>query len=156
MESKCKLKRRINVQIHNTKGELLWEGHNSTVNSGLNLIVFLLAQQAGVTTYSGLSYCAIGTSNTAIAAGQTQLVAESARLAFTSAVTIVGNQLTVQTYFAAASCSVVINEMGIFGNGATGAANSGTMFARVLALYDNSLLAQDLIVTWSIALTALD
>jgi hypothetical protein len=124
--------------------------------SGLNLLILLLAQQAGVTTYSGINYCAIGTSSTAISSSQTQLVAESYRAAFTSAITISNNQLTVQTFMAAAHCSVNIQELGLFGNGATGTANSGTMFARVLASYNNTTLAQDLVLTWSVSLSSQD
>jgi len=145
----------VNVQIHNTKGELLWEGHNTTVMSGLNLLALMLAQQAGITTYSGLNYCSIGTSATPIVSPQTQLVAETYRLPFTSLITVTNNQLAVQTFFPAAHCTVNIQELGLFAM-ATGTANSGTMYARVLAAYDNSVLAQDLIVTWSVAFNSLD
>ena len=147
MESKVK----CNVQIRNTKGELRWEGHNMTVAAGLDLLILLLAQQAGVTTYSGLNYCAIGTSSVGPDSSQTELVSEIGRNQFSSPIVVSGNQLSTQTFFPAASCSVVIQELGIFAM-ANGAVNSGTMYARAMALYDNSSLAEDLIVSWSLAI----
>ncbi len=122
------------------------ERSNLTVNTGLYLALDLLNPASGVT---GLNYCAIGTSTTAPSAAQTTLVAEASRKVFT-AVSRVTTTLTVTTFFTAAQSTYNIKEAGLFGNGATGAANSGTMFCRSLISYDNSAGLVDLTILWTI------
>ncbi len=134
-------------EIRSVDGKLLAEGENKEVVVGLTLLANLLIGTAGV---SYLSYQAIGTGTTAVAASQTQLATETARAQFGIWAVTPGAStvtLTIQTFFPAAICTVHIKEAGCFGNGATITANSGTMFNRSLIDFDNSSLAQDLVFT---------
>ena len=144
-----KISANVKIQDAHTN-EILWQGNNITVDGGLDLALFLLF---GDSDYSGLSYCAIGTSVSSPSPSDTQLGAEVARHGFTSEVVVSSGVASIQTYFPASECSVNIKELGIFGNGATDTVNSGTLFARVSTSYDNSSLTKDIVVTWAISLT---
>ena len=134
-------------EIHSLDGKLLAEADNKEVVVGLNLLANLLIGTAG---YTGLNYMAIGTGTTAVAAAQTQLTTETKRNRLTIWNVSNGSTtsvLVIQTFYLGTVCSVFIKEAGLFGNGATGTANSGTMFNRSLISFDNSSLKQDLILT---------
>lgn len=104
---------------------------NLITDVGNNLMRDVLG---GFVTDGRIYYCAIGTSSTAPAAGQTQLVAESFRKAITAYDNTIGTgQIKETTYIAPGEANVSIQELGWFaGSGATGAANSGVMIARTL------------------------
>ncbi len=148
----AKFKANVFIRDAHTQ-ELLWQGCNMTVDGGLTLALQNLFNVSG---YTGLNYCAIGTGTTAPAHGDTQLGTETARNQFTSDVVIIGSQATIQTFFLASQCTVRIRELGLFGNGATSTANSGTLFARVLCDFDNSTLAKDIVVTWIVSMINTD
>ena len=112
---------------------------NLVVNTGLYMAGDILIDVVN----TGLTYQAIGTSNTAVAASDTTLVAEAAR-AQASARSRTGAVITVTTFFVAADCTYNIKEVGIFGNAATAVADSGTLFSRALLNEDNSAGANDL------------
>lgn len=139
-----------NVKIQDAHSlDVLWEGHNITVAGGLDLALFLLF---GDSDYSGLTYCAVGTSASTPSSGDMTLGTEVSRHQFTSDVVISTGTASIQTYFPASECSVNIKELGLFGNGASNTANSGTLFAHVSTSYDNTSLAKDIVITWSITL----
>lgn len=148
-ESKFKVSGRIEIRDAKT-GELLKSAENLDVDSGLNLVAQFLNPSSGVT---GLTHCAIGTGTTAPAGGNTQITTEVARLQITS-YSVVNNQFTAMTFFPAATCTYHIKEVGTFGNGATGTANSGTMFNHSLIDYDNSSSPKDLVISSIITLLA--
>ena len=138
------------VQIYNTKGELLTEADNLEVDTGLNIIVNLLNNNPA---FTGLNYFAFGTGATAPTSGDTSLGAETFRDVFTNSDT--GTNTFIATLFVLASnCSIHIKEAGLFGNGATAVANSGTLFSRALIDYDNSALQNDLVFSWTATFTA--
>ena len=113
----------------------------------------MLRDAAGYDT--GLTYCALGSDNTAPGVGQTQLVNEGGgaamRLPITTK-TLAANVLTFSTFFPAASSTLTIEEVAIFGHSTAGdTENSGIMFSRWLESIDNSGAVFDL--TFSYELT---
>jgi hypothetical protein len=109
--------------------------HNLTVNAGLDMIRDLLAGDAlgGITTFK------VGTDNTAVVAGQTDLVASVHSNTVTSK-TKGAQQLVVKYFLGSASANGhTLREAGLF-NGA------GTMYARVV-------LASDIVKTSSLTVT---
>jgi len=142
------IKCNVSLRDANT-GEILAKARNMVVTTGQALTGNLLINSAGYST--GLSYCAIGTSTTAVSEGQTQLVAETKRQQIAQK-SITGNVISVSTFFVAADCGIFIKEVGLFGNDATATANSGTMFARALLSYDNSGSPRNLVIAWSITI----
>ena len=155
MESKDKIQIRGHFEIRSVKGELLAEAWNKEVVGGLNLLGQLLVGAAG---FTGLTFQAIGTGATALSPSQTQLATETARNMFSLAPLVTSGSstatITIQTFFPASQCSVNIQEVGLFGNGATSAANSGTMFNRALVPFNNSSLMQDLVFTATLVLSS--
>ena len=103
---------------------------NMIMNGALNEIVKALYSPSPDMEWK---YAAIGTGNTAVAATQTDLVAEVFRTAFISKALIgigeiMGVAMIFDTDYAGA-----IEEVGIFcGSGATAAADSGLMISRIL------------------------
>ena len=135
---------------HIRTGEIIVkEGENLIVTTGKGLVGDMLIDASGFDT--GLTWQAIGTSNTAPVIGDTQLTTEAARLAITSR-TRSGNVATFSTFFTAAQSTFNIKEAGIFGHStANAAANSGVMFNHYLVSFDNSGGLYDL--TFDTALT---
>jgi|GEM_PF-1785771 len=121
---------RIGVFDSKTKKLLnVIEDHNLVTTAGKNLIRDLLAITAGVT---GLNYFAIGTGTTAAAATDTQLGTEVHRDVFTNS-TKTSNNLNIQYYLDSSTGNgSTLTEAGLFGDDASGVANSGTLFARVV------------------------
>ncbi len=121
---------------HIYTGELITKhGDNLIVDAGNELICQMLID---VATYdTGLTYQAIGTDNTAPAVTDTVLGTEAARKAVTSK-TRVDNEITIATFMTAGESTFAIEEAGIFGHDATGAADSGTLFSHWLVSFDNS------------------
>lgn len=146
---------RVNVikEVHSVEtGELLRteETHNLFVDAGLNLLRDFLNLGAG----TGLNRFALGTGTTAVTAADTLLQTEVFRAAFTQTTTA-NHQLTVKYYLAAGSANGnTITEAGIFGNGATDTANSGTLFARVLFTADAKTSAEAWTFSWIFTLAA--
>jgi len=132
-------------------GRVVAEACNLIVTVGKNLVADMLIDTAGFDT--GITYCAVGTGVTAPAVGNTTLVTETARATITVKERA-GNILLLQTFFLAANINVFIKEAGLFGHStATGAANSGVLFARALLSYDNSGVSPtDLTVQWEVTI----
>ncbi len=124
----------IRVVIRDQRGRFARGGktfHNLITDAGTNLMRDALG---GFVTDAKIKYVAVGTSSTAPAAGQTQLVAESFRKLVTKTDNTVGTaQVKSTMYLAPGEANIAIAEIGWFaGAGASAAANSGVMVARVL------------------------
>jgi hypothetical protein len=103
--------------------------HNLYVTLGKTLIANLLNCTADVT---GLNYFAVGTGDTAAALTDTKLEAEEFRDTFTKTTVTTGN-LNVQYYLASGDANGnTLTEAGLFGDDATGVADSGTLAARAV------------------------
>ncbi|MET0039312.1 hypothetical protein [Dehalococcoides mccartyi] len=149
MGIKCNLKLKGYVRLWDadTK-ELLKETHNMVVSDGQALTGNLLINAPGYDV--GISYCAIGTDDTAENEGQHTLVVEASRAQVTQK-SIAGNTITVSTFFVSGSCGIHIKEAALFGHStATMTANSGIMFSRALLEYDNSGTPRNLMISWDI------
>lgn len=81
-----------------------------------------------------ITYCAVGTSNTAPDLTDTQLGAELARKLISVREQNPGaaNASDFTTFFNTSEANGNIEELGLFGDGATATADSGTLFARTL------------------------
>lgn len=111
------------------------EAHNVACNAGRTVLLNLIAGAAG---YGGVSYFAVGTGTPINPdAGDVQLVTEGFRKAL-SGTTISGNQIDLSTLFATTEANLTYTEAGLFGNGATATANSGTLFAHAAYAYQKS------------------
>lgn len=100
--------------------------HNVACNGGRTATLDYLQNTSGLT---GIQYFAVGTGAGTPSANDTQLFAEYYRQAISS-YTVSGNQLLLTTTFTSAVANTTYTECGIFGNGATSTANSGTLFAH--------------------------
>jgi hypothetical protein len=116
--------------------------HNLAVTLGKTLICDLLAKTSGVT---GLNYFAIGTDDTAEALNNSSLGSEVYRDTFTK-ITVSSNNLNIKYYLDSSTANGnTLKEAGLFGDNATGVADSGVLFARVTH--------SDIVKTSSIAVT---
>lgn len=113
--------------------------HNLVTTLGKALVGKLLIGQES----TGITYMAIGTGTTAPAVGDTQLVTEVKRKEIVDKV-MSGGSITLSIFLLASECTYNIQEVGYFGALATSAANSGTLFSRVLKAQDNSAGLKDL------------
>ncbi len=138
-------------------GEILevLEGDNLIVTVGKaflgNMLIDLNAQHD-----TGITYCALGSDNTAPAAAQTQLVDEGGGAAMRNAVTSKTqavapntNQFTWSTFFTAAQSTLAIEEAGMFGSSTAGAGeNSGILFSRWLVSIANGGATSDITIDY--------
>lgn len=133
---------------------IIHEGENLIVTVGKALVADMLMDATGYDT--GLTYCALGSDNTAPAAGQIQLVDEGGGAAMRKAITFksrAANVLTYTTFFAAAESTLAIEEVGMFGHSTAGATeNSGVMFSRWLESFDNSGALYDLTIMYALTI----
>ncbi|MDD5081787.1 MAG: hypothetical protein PHU08_00295 [Dehalococcoidales bacterium] len=126
------------------------EGGNLVTTVGKQLVGDMLIDRTGYDT--GLTYCAIGSDNTAPAITDTTLTVEEARKAITSR-TRAGNDITLSTFFTAAEATYAIEEAGVFGHStASAAADSGVLASHFLVSFDNTGGLYDITVqlTWTI------
>lgn len=118
--------------------------HNIVVTQAKVLIAMFLNNEA----VTGLGYHALGLGATAPGASDSLLAIEATRKAITSSVRT-GTGIVLSTYYTAAQSTFNIKEGGIFGNGATATANSGTLFSHFLQAEDNSAGLNDLTFEYS-------
>ena len=122
---------------HIKTGEIIIKtGKNLIVSAGEALAGDLLIDRTGYDT--GLTYQAIGTSNTAVNVADIKLTAEAKRKAITFKSRLL-NVLTYSTFFTAAESKYNIKEAGIFGHStASTTPDSGELFSHYLVAFDNS------------------
>ncbi len=101
---------------------------NMVVTAGKNAIA---AGLMGETSNNKgiITYCAMGTSAVAPALADVQLAAEIGRKLI-SVRSVSGKVATFQTFFTTAEVIGTLREAGLFGDDASGTANSGTLFCR--------------------------
>lgn len=111
-----------------------YETSNMACNAGRTVLLNLTA---GVGGYSGVNYFAVGTGVASPTAADTQLGTEYFRKLLTTT-TVSGNQVDLSTLFVLAEGNTTYTEAGLFGNGATGTVNSGSLFAHASYTYTKS------------------
>jgi hypothetical protein len=107
------------------------ETTNLACNAGRAVLLNFVANAGGL---AGVQYFAVGTGSGTPTSGDTQLFTEVFRKAPTTTL-ITGNSLLITTAFQASEGNFTYTEAGLFGNGATSTANSGTLFAHATYAY---------------------
>ena len=133
---------------HTKTGEVIVKtGKNLIVNSGKALVCDILMDKSGYDT--GLTYQAIGTTDTAVGVGDTTLTAEAARKAVTFK-SRSANVVTFSTFFTAGEATYNIKEAGVFGHStASVTPDSGVMFSHWLVeAFDNSAGTYDITIDY--------
>ncbi len=104
---------------------------NLITTVGLGMVIDLM--HAGGPADGKIRYMAVGSNATPPAIGQTQLVAETFRKAFTTQAEVTAISLKTTTYIAPAEAVGAIEEIGWFATPAAGGGiNSGVMVSRIL------------------------
>jgi hypothetical protein len=117
------------------------DDHNVTCNAGRLVLLNFLAR---VGTPSGCQYFAVGNGSSVVTRStDTVLVSEQFRKVFTS-VTVGSNNVLFATFFGSSDANFPYTESGLFGNGASGTANTGTLFAHAIYNYANKTSATTL------------
>ena len=106
-----------------------------------------IASRIDGTTANVMSHMAIGTSSTAAAAGNTALVAESARVAVDSSTASAATEVYVAT-FPAGTGTGAITEAGVLN-----ASSSGTLLCRTVFSVINKGSSDSMIITWTITVS---
>jgi hypothetical protein len=136
---------RLLIEIFGEDGSLkeAVEIKNLVVDTGKGYI----ASRMKDATATVMSHMAVGTDNTAAAAGQTALIAEVARVALAST-TVVSNVVTYIATFAAGTGTGALTEAGIFN-----ASTAGTMLCRTVFSVINKGALDSMTITWTVTLS---
>lgn len=119
-----------------------YETLNLITTSGLSQVVKQLTDDEA----TGITYCALGSSDTAVAITDTTLGTEVTRKAITTRTDSVATA-EFSTFFTAAEATYAIEEIALFaGASATTSADSGRMWNHWLQSYDNSTGGFDLTI----------
>ena len=116
---------------------------NLVVDTGLAYI----AGRMKDTSDAAMTHMAVGTDNTAAAAGNTALGSELAIQALTST-TVTANSVAYVATYAAGTATGALTEAGIFN-----AASSGTMLCRTVFAVINKGAADSMTVTWTVTIS---
>lgn len=138
----------VTVSHFNSQGELInkFEVPNLVVTSGKNYI----ASRIKDTTFSAMTYMAIGTSSTAASATDSTLVAENGRVAL-SATTVSTNTVTYTATFPAGtgtSTSPGIQEAGVLN-----ASSGGTLLCRTVFPSVAKAAGDSIAITWVVTVS---
>lgn len=101
---------------------------NMVVNKGLQHLCLAMID-TGYT--EGITYLALGSGNTAAAAGDTTLETEVFRITFSTR-TRTNQSITLSAFLTTSQGNGTHYEMGCFGNGATASADSGDLFNHLV------------------------
>lgn len=137
LNSELKLTGHVSIAIND---EVVQEIPNLVVTSGKGYV----ASRMKDTSETAMSHMAVGTSNTAAAAGQTALLNEIGRTA-TSSITVTNNQIVYVASFGAGSGTGALTEAGIFN-----ASSGGTMLCRTVFAVVNKQSTDGMTITWTI------
>lgn len=122
---------------------------NMVVNTGKYAIADALrgttANNRGIITY-----CAVGTGSTAPAAGNTKLETELFRKLI-SVRSFATNVATFQTFFTTSEANGTLREAGLFGDDASGTADSGVLFCRT-EINRTKTSGDTLTLSWSLTI----
>lgn len=138
---------KVNIVVRDEKGKVKedFTVPNLVVTTGL---AFIASRIEGVDD-AIMSHMAVGTDNTAAAAGNTTLGSEvaGARVALTSGVAS-GGDMVYTANFPAGTGTAALTEAGIFN-----ASSGGTMLCRTVFAVINKGLADTMTVTWTITIS---
>jgi hypothetical protein len=123
------------------------EVKNLFVTAGKNSIADRLRGNA---SKGEITYCAVGTSGTAVAAGDTQLGTELFRKLI-SVRSVSNNVATFETFYNESEGNGTLAEAGLFGDAATSTANSGTLFCHTL-ISKTKTSSDTLSIIWTVTI----
>ncbi len=127
--------------------------HNLAVNTGLYSIAARLSGVDIPANVKGtITYCAVGTGTDAPAAGDTDLQTEHTRKQV-SVRSVTDGVAKFRTFFNTSEANAALKEAGLFGDDATSAADSGTLFCR-LAINKTKTSAETLTIDWEVSVSA--
>ena len=135
-----KMTGRLIIEIND---EVVQEVDNLVVTAGKNYVASRIKDASA----TAMSHMAVGTNNTAAAAGQTTLSAETARVALTST-TVSTNTVTYAATFGAGTGTGALVEAGILN-----ASSGGTMLCRTVYTTVNKGSSDSMTVTWVITVS---
>jgi len=146
LQDSLKLSGRVGIVLRDKDGNIIEEQttENLVVNDGLN---YICSRMEG-TSQDVMSHMAVGTDSTAVAAGDTTLGTELARVALTST-TVSTNTIEYVASYSAGTGTGALVEAGIFN-----AASAGDMLCSVRFDVINKAAADSMTITWTITLTA--
>ena len=121
------------------------EAHNVVVTTGKNSIADALR---GNTAVGEITYCALGTGVAAAAEADTELGTEIFRKLI-SVRSAADNVATFETFYTTSEGNGTLKEAGLFGDDASGTADSGTLFCRV-QINRTKTSADTLSCTWTV------
>ena len=141
-----KVKGSVNVVIHDESGK---QKENFTIP---NLVVTTglayIASRMKDATATAMTHMAVGTGNTAAAAGNTALETQlGSRVALTST-TVTSNSIAYVASFGAGVATGALTEAGIFN-----ASTSGTMLCRTVFAVINKGASDTMTITWTITIS---
>lgn len=111
------------------------EFHNTLTLSGFTQLLTFIAT-SGVVTYGFSQFFSVGTAPiTSVQSGDTSVAGEIYRAAPTTQ-TIVGNQLTLSTYFGPSQAVGLYTNAGLYGLSATSTLGTGVLFTHTLYNYN--------------------
>ena len=135
-----KMTGRLIIEIND---EVVQEVDNLVVTAGKNYVASCIKDASA----TAMSHMAVGTNNTAAAAGQTALSSETARVALTST-TVSTNTVTYAATFGAGTGTGALVEAGILN-----ASSGGTMLCRTVYTTVNKGSSDSMTVTWVITVS---
>jgi hypothetical protein len=147
LQEGLKLKGRVGIVLKDKDGQVkeTREIDNLVVNAGL---AFITSRMAG-TASAVMSHMALGSSTTAAAAGQTDLLSILGSREALDSTTDSANVITYVASFEAGDATGAVTEAGIFN-----ASTAGTMLCRTVFDVVNKQADDTMTVTWAITLTA--
>ena len=147
LNDKLKLRGDVSIVLKNDDGSVKDSRtiKNLVVNDGLNFIVSRMKD----TTQGAMSHMAVGSSTTAAAAGQTDLVSVLGSREALDSTAVSTNTITYVSSFEAGEGTGAVTEAGIFN-----ASSSGDMLCRTVFSVVNKQATDSMTITWTITLTA--
>ena len=139
IQDNLKMKGRLQVSLN---GEVVRDIDNLVVTAGKNYVADRMKNNSSV-----MSHMAIGSGNTAAAAGNTALGTELGRVALTSS-TVSNAVVTYVASFAAGTGTGAVTEAGILT-----AASNGTMLCRTVFSVVNKGSADSMTITWTVTVS---
>lgn len=145
INSKLKATGMVDVVVTGSDGSIKeqFKVENLVVDAGLAYI----ASRMKDATATAMTHMGLGTSTTAAAGGQTDLVSQTASRVALSSTTVTSNAVQYITIFTAGVCTGAITEAGIFN-----ASTSGTMLARTVFSVVNKGASDAMTITWTITI----
>lgn len=115
------------------EGKLVVEAHNLITSAGRTQILSFIGASGATNAFS--QYYAVGTGAIYVVQPSDSSLAGELFRAIPASFSVVGNAVTISTPFSTSQGNGTYTNSGIFGNNATGTANSGVLMTHLLYTY---------------------